>query len=353
MPSHTFINRVSGVDWARIIQPMRILDGYKDSEVEIECNVFDATKGESFDWRDVFAEYDAVYFNYTTNDVGYAIMGTLAQQFKRKLICDLDDDIFNIQQGNPAFEVFKKGAWGRTVAKSVFNDVQHLTCTNRHLKHVLMNETNKGDSLISILPNYIDLSLYNHRCDFKDRGYYKAIHFGSSTHHNDLYSEPFFRAMDRVMKEYPNFTFVSVGAFVPKYRNLWGTRYEQGFGDTDVLKWIEKMKPIMDDIDFAVVPLIDNTYNRSKSSIKFLETSSYKIPGVWQDIRQYKEVVKHGENGYLASTEEEWYSSIISLINDSKLRKIMGEKAFETIENGWQQKDHTKEYAQMFKKLLT
>ena len=353
MSSHTFIDRVSGVDWARIIQPMRFLDGYKDDEVEIEANVYDPSKGISFDWRDIFKEYDAVYFNYTTNDIGYAIMGTLAQQYKRKLICDVDDDIFNIQQGNPAFDVFKKGAWGRTVAKSIFNDVYHLTCTTRHLKHALMNETNKGDGLISIFPNYIDLSLYKHRSPFKDRGYYKAIHFGSSTHHSDLYSEPFFKAMDRVMKEYPNFTFVSVGAFVPKYRNLWGKRYEQAFGHTDVLKWIEMMPKIMDDIDFAVVPLIDNVYNRSKSSIKFLETSSYKIPGIWQDIRQYKEVVENGVNGYLVSTEEQWYKSIISLINDQKLRQKMGESAYKTVEDKFQQKQHIAEYAQLFKRLLT
>lgn len=351
--SHTFIERISGVDFVRILQPMKALNGYKNDDVEITTKVYDPKKDGSFDWREIFEEYDVVYFNYTTNDIGYAVMGTLAQKYGRKLIVDVDDDLFNIATNNPAYEAFKPGSWGRTVVRAVLNDVHHVTVTNRHLKHLLMNETNKGDGLITVLPNYIDLNLYKHRSPFKDRGYYKAIHFGSSTHMSDLYSEPFFKAVDRVMKEYPNFSFVSVGAFVPKYKDRWGQRYEQGFGDPDLLKWITMMPKFMDDADFAVVPLIDNVYNRSKSSIKFLETSSYKIPGIYQNIRQYKEVIQNGINGYLVTTEDEWYNSIVSLINDSKLRKSMGEAAFNTVEKDWQQKNQLDKYAQLFKRVLT
>ena len=85
LPSHTFIDKVSGVDYARIIQPMKFLNGYKDDEIEIETTVYDHSKSKSFDWRDIFQEYDIVYFNYTTNDIGYAIMGLLAQKYNKKL----------------------------------------------------------------------------------------------------------------------------------------------------------------------------------------------------------------------------------------------------------------------------
>lgn len=349
LPSHTFVDRVSGVDYVRIIQPLKYLDGYKDEDSEFEVTVYDHAKNKSFDWRDVFKNFDVIYFNYTTNDVGYAIMGTLAQQFNRKLICDADDDIFNLKNDNPAYEAFKAGSWGRTVTKAILKDVSHVTVTNSHLKHSIeFNAEAKG---ITILPNYIDLDLYKHRSPFKDRGYYKALYFGSSTHFADLYSEPFYNAIDRVMKEYPNFTFKTIGAFIPKYRNRWGVRYEQGFGDTDLLKWIGMMPPQMDDADFMVCPLVVDTYTRSKSSIKFLEASSYKIPGVWQRMRQYNEVVKDGVNGLLASTEDEWYAAIVKLINDSKLRRSMGEAAFKTVED-WTIQKNIYQYASFFKKIM-
>lgn len=349
LPSHTYVDKISGVDYVRIIQPMEYFNGYKDEEMEFEVKVYDHSKNKSFDWRDIFQEYDIIYFNYTSNDIGYAIMGLLAQKYNRKLICDIDDDLFNIRDDNPASKAFKQGSWGRTVIKAIVGDVAHVTCTNSHLKHSI--EFNSKPKAVTVIPNYIDLWLYKHRCEFKDRGYYKAIHFGSSTHFPDLYSEPFFNAMDRVMKEYPNFSFMSIGAFIPKYRQQWGARYEQGFGDIDVLRWIKKMPTFMDDVDFAVVPLLNDDYNRSKSSIKFLETSSYKIPGVYQRIRQYNEVIKDGVNGFLASTEEEWYNAITKLINDVKLRKSMGKEALKTTGN-WQVQNHLEEYANLFKLVL-
>lgn len=167
-------------------------------------------------------------------------MGTLAQKYNRTLICDFDDDLWNILQDNSAYEVFNKESWGRKVVTAIAGDVHHATVTNQHLKNSIVFNTKKTSSQVSVLPNYIDLTLYKHRSPFKDTGQYKALHFGSSSHFASLYSEEFYRAVDRIMKTYPNFTFKSIGAFIPKYRQRWGARYEQGFGDTDLMEWIKK-----------------------------------------------------------------------------------------------------------------
>jgi len=340
LPAHSFVDRTSGVDYLRVIKPAKFLHGYKDAEVEFEVKVFDHRIDTSFDWVEVFTTFDVVLFNYTTNDVGFAVMGALAQKYKKKLICDLDDDLFNILPDNPAREVFHTGSWGLSVVKAVLGAVDHVVCTNEHLKHSIMAHAKvKG---ITAIPNYIDLAEYAHRCEFKDRGYYKAIHFGSTTHFHSLLSDQFSKAMDRIMKEYPNFSFQTVGAFIGEYQKKWGMRYSKGFGSPDIYEWIRMMPQLMDDADFVLAPLNNNLYNRSKSATKFLETSSYKIPGVWQNIRQYKELVKHGENGYLCETEEEWYQAIVSLISDAKKRKEMGENAFDSIQS-MQDKLHTKE----------
>jgi len=353
MPSHSYVDRVSGVDFVRIIQPMKALDGYKDEDTEFKVTVYNHAENESFDWRDVCADNDIIYFNYTTNDVGYAVMGTMAQKYKCKLVCDVDDDIFNIMPGNPAYDGFKKGTWGLTVFTTILNDVSYVTCTNNHLRHSLQFNTKKYGDKIAVFPNYIDLSLYKHRSPFKDTDTYTALHFGSSTHHQDLYSPPFEKAINRIMYEYPNFTIKTIGAFIPSYRMKWGKRYQQGFGDTDLMKWIKMMPEHLDDADFMVVPLVNNTYNLSKSGIKYLEASSYKIPGVWQDLRQYREIIKDGVNGYLASTEEEWYTKIKSLLENTKLRKTMGGKAFETVEKDHQIQNQMKSYASFFKRVLS
>lgn len=351
LPSHTFIDRASGVDYIRVTQPMKYLNGHVYKGVKFDVTVYDQRTDPSFDWRDVFRDNDAVFFNYTTNDVGYAIMGTLAQKYNRKLICDFDDDLWNILKDNAAYEIFTKESWGRKVTTAIASDVAHATATNSHLKNSIVFNTKKTADQVTVLPNYIDLSLYKHRSPFKDRGYYQALHFGSSSHFSSLYSEEFYQAIDRVMKEYPNFSFKSIGAFIPKYKHRWGARYSQGFGDTDFFKWLDKQPAEMDQSDFMLVPLTDNTYNRSKSSTKFLEASSYKIPGIWQRIRQYEEIVEHGKNGFLVTTEDEWYNSIVTMLTDAKLRKSMGEQAFKTAEK-WDIRKHVDEYAEMLLKVL-
>ena len=350
LPAHSFVDRTSGVDYLRVISPMKHLDGYEKDGVRFEVKVFDHAKDGSFDWVDVFTQYDAVFFNYTTNAIGFAVMGCLAQKYKKKLICDLDDDLFNILSDNPAKEIFGKGKEGLNTVRSILGAVDHVTCTSNHLKHSIMaNAKVKG---ITAIPNYIDLDVYKHRCEFKDRGYYKALHFGSTTHFHSIMAEPFHKALERIMREYPNLTFQTVGAFIPEFQKKWGMRYMKGFGDTDIYKWIEKMPALLDDADFMLVPLNNNLYNKSKSSTKLLESASYKLPGAWQNIRQYQELVKHGENGFLCSTEEEWYEAIKTLLDNAKLRQSMGEKAFDTIQD-WTIQKNVYRYGEMLLKVLT
>ena len=116
-----------------------------------------------------------------------------------------------------------------------------------------------------------------------------------------------------------------MGAFIPKYKLRWGARYAHSFGDADVYRWIKNKFPlVMRETDIFVAPLVDNLYDRCKSSIKFLETSSAKRVGVWQNIRQYQQVVEDGKNGFLARTAEDWYKNIKYLIDNPEERKIMG-----------------------------
>ena len=350
LPAHSFSDRTSGVDYLRVISPMKHLDGYEKDGIRYEVKVYDPAKDGSFDWIQVFQQYDAVFFNYTTNAVGFAVMGCLAQKYGKKLICDLDDDLFNILPDNPAKEVFGTGKEGLTTVKAILGAVDHVVCTSNYLKHSIMSNANV--KAITTIPNYIDLDVYKHRCEFKDRGYYHALHFGSTTHFHSLMSDQFCRALDRVMKEYPNFTFQTVGAFIPSFQKKWGMRYAKGFGDPDIYKWIKMMPTLMDSADFILAPLSDNTYNRSKSGTKYLEASSYRIPGAYQKMRQYKDLILDGDNGYLCATEEDWYKAITSLIKDTKLRRSMGEKAFTAAQKHTIQNNVYK-YADMLKKVLT
>lgn len=348
LPSHQQKERTSGVDFARIIQPMKHFNGYKTEDLEFETYIYDAVKDAKLDWVKVVTDYDMIYFNYTANPWAFAAMGAMCEKLGKPMILDLDDSLWNILEDNPAYKVYMKGSEGIRVFTAIANQVDYITCTNSYLKNVVIHNTKQTHDKVFVFDNYIDLDIYKYPQPFKDTENINLTHFGSTSHFIDLQNTEFVRGVDMIMKEYPNVTFTTIGAFIPKFRQMWGQRYIEEYGHQDIYKWIDTRFPeVMSKTDICVIPLAENTYTRCKSAIKFLEMSSAKKPGVWQDIRQYQNVVD-GKNGLLASSSKNWYDSIKKLIDDKELRKQMGENAYRTIVDNHQMKDHLDGYAKLF-----
>jgi len=353
LPSHASKERVSGVDFTRIIQPMEHLNGWTDGEVKIKTDVWNIFDKNNADWRKIAKDYDVIYLNYLNQAWGFAAMGAMARKYGRNIVMDFDDNLWGILPDNTAYQVYRKGSEGIKVITSIANEVDYITCTNSYLKNAIAHNTLKRHESIKVFPNYIDLDLYKYHPRFKDDQQIQLVHFGSSSHFASLQSEEFNKGIDKILKEYPNVVFKTVGAFIPKYKMRWGARYSHSFGNVDVYKWIKNKFPLaMKETDIFVAPLTENTYNRCRSSIKFLETSSAKRAGVWQNIRQYREVVDDGKNGFLARMARDWYKAIKRLIDDKELRKQMGKEAFKTVERDWTIDAHLDAYGQFFKKVF-
>jgi len=350
LPSHQTVERTSGVDMARIIQPMEHLNGYEHEGVKFETYVYHPTKDKELDWMQVAEKYDMVYLNYTAMPMEFAKMGLMFRKAGKPMVLDLDDSLWDIVEDNPAYHVYQKGSEGIRNFTCIANEVDYLTTTNTYLRNVIDHHTNKKD--ITVLPNYIDFKKYSHRCKTKDTHEIQLLHFGSTTHFKDLQTEEFGKGIDKIMKRYPNVKLKTVGAMLPKYQKRWSMRYESGFGDVDVYKWIKNKFPkFMDECDICVIPLEANPYTVCKSSIKFLEMASAVRPVVAQKIRQYKKVIKNGENGYLCKTADQWYEAISKLIEDKDHRQQVAANGFKTVRDDWQLKSHLDEYARLFKRV--
>lgn len=362
-PSHVSQDRTGGVDFFRIIQPMKALNGYVKDGYKFEVEVFDPkitgaiTKPEKIlnYWVDVMKRNDILFLNYTTDPWGFAPMGAVARHYHRLMVLDMDDNLWNVQQDNPVYKSYQKGSDGIRDFTAIVNEVDYVTTTNQYLKHVIEHNTYKTGDKIGVMPNYVDLdNIYTHRSPFKNTDQIQLLHHGSTTHFVDLAEKQFGEGIDRIMKDYPNVTLKTVGAFLPQYKQKWGQRYVNAFGHQDYYKWAKEVAPTyMDESDIMVVPLADNVYTRCKSNIKYNESSAFGKPGVYQRIRQYEETITEGENGYLAETADEWYNAIKKLIDDTEHRRVVGENAINTTKKEWQMKDHLDVYADFFIKILT
>jgi glycosyltransferase involved in cell wall biosynthesis len=59
------------------------------------------------------------------------------------------------------------------------------------------------------------------------------------------------------------------------------------------------------------------------------------VPVVASPVGVNSEIVEHGVNGFLASTDEEWREAIGTLLNDSSLRRRMGDAGRNKVEQSY------------------
>ena len=80
--------------------------------------------------------------------------------------------------------------------------------------------------------------------------------------------------------------------------------------------------------DINLIPLQSaNPFCDAKSPLKYFEAALVGVPTVAVANPTYTELIRHGENGMLAHSEDEWAAHISSLANNADLRARQGEQA--------------------------
>lgn len=82
----------------------------------------------------------------------------------------------------------------------------------------------------------------------------------------------------------------------------------------------------------GIMPLRDDEWSRGKCGLKLLQYMAAGIPSVASPVGVNKEIISDGVNGFLASTEDEWYEKLLRLCDDHELRRRMGDDGRKTVE---------------------
>lgn len=131
------------------------------------------------------------------------------------------------------------------------------------------------------------------------------------------------------------------GVFRELYR-LFGTDVElkvvsnapfQSAVPTRPVPWaLETEGRVVESFDIGLMPLQDDLFSRGKCSFKAVFCMSRGVPVVVSPVGANRELVSHGQNGYLASDSAEWIEYLSTLIRDADLRGRLGRCARETVE---------------------
>jgi glycosyltransferase involved in cell wall biosynthesis len=84
-------------------------------------------------------------------------------------------------------------------------------------------------------------------------------------------------------------------------------------------------------IDIGLMPLPDDEWAKGKCGLKALQFMAMEMPVVTSPVGVNPEIISDGANGFLASTDDEWFERLAALIESLELRRTIGRAARETV----------------------
>lgn len=85
----------------------------------------------------------------------------------------------------------------------------------------------------------------------------------------------------------------------------------------------------------GIMPLPNTDFTKGKCGLKALQYMATGRPAVLSPVGMNVDLVRSGENGFLAETDDEWVSVLTRLADSPELRKRIGAAGRRTIETGY------------------
>lgn len=153
---------------------------------------------------------------------------------------------------------------------------------------------------------------------------------GSRTHQRDFAT--IVPALARILLRYPETRLVLFR------KGPWPTldldEFPELAGLENQIEWremvpVEALPGELARFDINIAPLeTGNPFCEAKSELKYFESALVEVPSVCSPTDPFRRAVRHGETGFLASTEQEWVEALSRLIGDPPLRRRMGRNAY-------------------------
>lgn len=103
--------------------------------------------------------------------------------------------------------------------------------------------------------------------------------------------------------------------------------------DVECIPWTEDTEVAsIAEGDIGIMPLRDSPWERGKCGYKLIQYMACGLPVVASPVGVNEQIVRNGENGYLASSPEEWEQALESLLSDRGRSAAMGRVGRQRVE---------------------
>jgi glycosyltransferase involved in cell wall biosynthesis len=144
---------------------------------------------------------------------------------------------------------------------------------------------------------------------------------------------------------------IGKGLFDEEKRLLDMARQAGLSGAVEYVGWVEPdaLPGYLAQATLAIYPFDDTLINRTKCAVKLLELLAAGVPVVAEAVGQNREMIRHGETGWLVSSGDtaSFAEAVLELLDDASLRQRLGQTAAHDVRArfGWGQLVETVEQA--------
>lgn len=286
--------------------------------------------------RDLFRLpfYDGVYIFLWVTPFGFPIFEWLVSKLNKNFIYDIDDMVFlgHVSDANQFILKLK----GRSKMIYLMKNAKHvITCTPKLDEFVKKYNTETTD-----ISSTINTDTYYQRSDYSIQ---KELVLGWSGSHS---TSKYLHLLDGVIQKINEKKELKLKVIGTDDFQLKGV-------NTVALKW-NKEDEVKELSEFTIglYPLPDEPWVYGKSGLKALQYMAMGIPTIAANIGANKRIIKHGENGFLVNSEEEWEECLLRLIESKELREKIGRNGRKTVEDYFSIKANVPTYLNILKRYI-
>jgi glycosyltransferase involved in cell wall biosynthesis len=207
--------------------------------------------------------------------------------------------------------------------------------------HFLRDYALQFNPNVTVIPTAVDTGRYRPKKDYSLQGVVNIGWVGLA--YNLQYIRSLTRALQKLKREIGEFVFTVISS----------QRYELAGVDVIFKRWSydNEMKEIRS-LDIGIMPLTDDDWAKGKCGLKVLQYMACGVPVVASPVGVNREIIKDGENGFLAATDEEWLEKLSLLTRDEALRRRLGQKGRELVEKHYSLRIWGPKVANLYKSLI-
>lgn len=267
--------------------------------------------------KDLFnlSEYDLIFVHREAYPIGTAIFEKIASR-KKPIVYDFDDSIFlpNASSANKIIYWLKNHRKTSQILK--MSNVA-IVGNNFLNKYAIKYKNN-----VLVMPTAIDTDKY---FPLQERRHKNKVVIGwVGTYSTNQYLKILKRVFLKLIEKYKNSIEIRLVGCRNNFLKIPGIIYSNWSLSNEVED--------LQDLDIGVMPVWDDDWTRGKCAFKIIQYMATGAAVVASPVGMNGEIIIDGENGFLATDEDDWFRKLCLLIDNPEKRRAFAINGRQTIE---------------------